>query len=428
MERHSPLDLIRRGATEVISEVELAEKLAANRPLIVKAGFDPTAPDLHLGHTVLLRKLRHFQDLGHKVIFLIGDATALIGDPSGKSQTRPALMPSEVASNAKTYVEQVSKILHTRDAKVFELRRNSEWFEPIMDPIMDPAVHGEGVQFGFYQLVELLSRYTVARLMERDDFRQRLKAGQEVSMLELFYPLMQGYDSVKLKADVELGGTDQKFNLLVGRNLQRSYGQKPQVVITMPLLEGTDGVQKMSKSLGNHIGITEPPGEMFGKLMSIPDGLIVKYFTLLTDVDAARLKELERSVASRTVDTRNAKMALATTLVGMYHGEEAATQAQAEFIRVFSERKYPIHMQTIPIEPGPKQEVDLVELIVKFEFAESRNEARRLIKQGAVELDQEKVEKPVLLWSDIFSEGKKMVVLRVGSGNFVQLEPHQGDT
>ena len=199
-------------------------------------------------------------------------------------------------------------------------------------------------------------------------------------------------------------------------------------MITMPLLEGTDGVQKMSKSLGNHIGITELPGEMFGKLMSIPDGLIVKYFTLLTDVDAARLKELERSVASRTVDTRNAKMALATTLVGMYHGEEAATQAQAEFIRVFSERKYPIHMQTIPIEPGPKQEVDLVELIVKFEFAESRNEARRLIKQGAVELDQEKVEKPVLLWSDIFSEGKKMVVLRVGSGNFVQLEPHQGDT
>ena len=413
MERLSPFDLIRRGATEIISETELTEKLKANRPLIVKAGFDPTAPDLHLGHTVLLRKLRHFQDLGHKVIFLVGDATALIGDPSGKSQTRPALTPSEVASNAKTYVEQVSKILTTKDAKLFELRRNSEWFEPVIDPL----VRGEGVQFGFFQLLELLSRYTVARLLERDDFRQRLSAGQEVSMLELFYPLMQGYDSVKLEADVELGGTDQKFNLLVGRNLQRSYGQKPQVVITMPLLEGTDGVAKMSKSLGNHIGITEPPGEMFGKLMSIPDALILKYFTLLTDRDGARLSALETQLASRAINPRDAKVDLAVDLVGRYHGKEAGEAAKQEFFKVFSKREQPTEIPEVALSKGTDA-LDLVDLLVDTGLAKTKNEARRLLKQGSVKLNGAKVQTAVLPRSKAHG-----AVLQVGSRHFRKLVP-----
>src|SRR3989338_1576027 len=248
------LTLIRRGAAEIISEQDLRKKLALGRPLIIKAGFDPTAPDLHLGHTVLLRKLRHFQQLGHKVVFLIGDATALVGDPSGQSKMRKLMTPEEVHANAETYQRQVGKILEVGDSGTFERRYNSEWF-------------GSRQPFGLQELVGLASRYTVARLIERDDFQKRLKAGQEISLLELFYPLMQGYDSVMLNEDVELGGTDQKFNLLVGRDLQRAYGQEPQVVLTMPLLEGTDGVQKMSKSLGNHVGIAEPSGEQFGKLM-----------------------------------------------------------------------------------------------------------------------------------------------------------------
>jgi len=303
------LERIRRGAVEIITEPDLAAKLKQKPRLVIKAGFDPTAPDLHLGHTVLLRKLRQFQDLGHKVIFLIGDATALVGDPSGQSKTRKLMTPEEIHSNAATYHQQVQQILNVSDPKVYQQRYNSEWFG---------GEYGANKKqpFGLKELVELTSRYTVSRLIERDDFQKRLKAGQEVSMLELFYPLMQGYDSVKLQADVELGGTDQKFNLLVGRNLQRAYGQEPQVVLTMPLLEGTDGVQKMSKSLGNHISINEPAKEMFGKLMSIPDTLIIKYFTLLTDVDSARIAQLERQLGQKAVNPREALSTSSTSARG----------------------------------------------------------------------------------------------------------------
>ena len=253
------LSLIKRGISELISEEDLRKKLSLGKPLVIKAGFDPTAPDLHLGHTVLLRKLRQFQDLGHKVVFLIGDATALVGDPSGQSKTRKLMAWNEVELNAVTYQRQISKILKT-DPATFSLSYNSEWFGGEATRLGRAQIR----PFGLKELVELTSKYTVARLIERDDFQKRLKAGQEISMLEMLYPLMQGYDSVQLKADVELGGTDQKFNLLVGRDLQRAYGQEPQVVLTMPLLEGTDGVQKMSKSLGNHIGIAEPPGFVLG--------------------------------------------------------------------------------------------------------------------------------------------------------------------
>ena len=402
-----PLALLRRGAVEIISDGELRTKLDRRRPLIIKAGFDPTAPDLHLGHTVLLRKLRQFQQLGHQVTFLIGDATALVGDPSGQSQTRPALTPSQVEANATTYIDQVSSILKTDDTNLFQRRHNSEWFEPLE--------HGEHVQFGFFHLIQLLSHYTVARIIERDDFQKRLKAGKEISMLELFYPLMQGYDSVKLKADVELGGTDQKFNLLVGRDLQRSYGQEPQVVLTMPLLEGTDGVQKMSKSLGNHIGITESPKEMFGKLMSIPDSLIVKYFTLLTDVAADRLARIEQDLKTRAVNPRDVKADLAIEIVTLYHGAEEAHTAKAEFSKVFSRREQPTDMPTVKVIADAQATVDILELLVSQELAKTKNEARRLLKQGGVKLNG------VVLKQSAIPVAESHGVLQVGSRHFRKL-------
>ncbi len=394
-----PLSVIRRGAAEIITEEDLRKKLGARRPLLIKAGFDPTAPDLHLGHTVLLRKLRHFQDLGHTVVFLIGDATALVGDPSGQSKTRKPMTPEEIDANTKTYLAQVNTVL-TDDARTFQRRHNSEWF---------------GGAFGLSTLVDLASRYTVARLIERDDFQKRLKAGQEISLLELFYPLMQGYDSVMLKADVELGGTDQKFNLLIGRDLQRSYGQEPQVVITMPLLEGTDGVQKMSKSLGNHIGITEPPQEMFGKLMSIPDTLIVKYFTLLTDADTAHIALLAQQLASRAINPRDAKLDLAVTIVTMYHGSAAATKAKEEFTKVFSKREAPAEMPVCILKADEEGRVNFIELLVREGLADSKNDARRLLKQGAVKLNDTPLSVPERPLAE--SAG----VLKVGSRHFRKL-------
>ncbi|MBI2104837.1 MAG: tyrosine--tRNA ligase [Candidatus Omnitrophica bacterium] len=373
------LEAIRRGAVEIVTEADLRRKLAERRPLVIKAGFDPTAPDLHLGHTVLLRKLRQFQDLGHRVVFLIGDATALVGDPSGQSRARRPMTWDEVDANAQTYEQQVSKLLRVDDPRLFQRRHNSSWFG------RSGSVSRE--TFGIDQLVELTSRYTVARLLERDDFRKRMRAGQEVSVLELLYPLMQGYDSVKLTADVELGGTDQTFNLLVGRDLQRAYGQEPQVVITMPLLEGTDGVAKMSKSAGNHIGINEPPGEQFGKLMSIPDALIVKYFTLLTDVDAAQLARLAGDLKRRAVNPRDAKAELAQTVVAMYHGAEAASRARAEFSKVFSRREPPSEMKTVVLRANAAGKVDLIGLLLAEGLAKTKNEARRLLKQGALTLN-----------------------------------------
>ena len=398
---------IRRGVVEIITEETLRKKLEQRRPLVIKAGFDPTAPDLHLGHTVLLRKLRHFQALGHKVIFLIGDATALVGDPSGQSKMRKLMTPEEVERNAKTYRDQVSQVLKTDNGDIFCLRKNSHWFFDVGRETIAP--------FRIQELLKLLSSYTVARLIERDDFQKRLKAGQEVSMLELFYPLMQGYDSVMLKADVELGGTDQKFNLLVGRDLQRAYGQEPQIVITMPLLEGTDGIQKMSKSLGNHIGIHELPEEMFGKLMSIPDTLIVKYFLLLTDVEAADVMELEQQLRARAINPRDAKAKLATHLVTRYHGAEAAARASAEFSKVFSRREVPTDMPTVFLEAVQGGMVDLVELLVSQGLAKTKNEARRLIGQGGVKLNGTPLQSHTLPLAQ--SEG----MLQVGSRYFRKL-------
>jgi len=395
------LDLIRRGAVEIISEANLRKKLEQRRALVIKAGFDPTAPDLHLGHAVLLRKLRHFQELGHQVVFLIGDATALVGDPSGQSKMRKLMTEQEVEANAETYHVQVKKILLDKPG-LLERRRNSEWF-------------GKPHPFGLKELVQLTSKYTVARLIERDDFQRRLKAGQEISMLEFFYPLMQGYDSVMLKADVELGGTDQKFNLLVGRDLQRAYGQEPQVVLTMPLLEGTDGIQKMSKSLGNHIGIAEPPGEQFGKLMSIPDTLILKYFTLLTDEDPTRIAEVERQLKTRSVNPRDVKAELAERVVAIYHGPQAAAKARQEFAKVFSQRQTPTEMPTAVLKADASGRVDFIELIVDEGVAETRNAARRLLKQGAVKLNGVKLSAAKRPLAD--SAG----TLQVGSRHFRKL-------
>ena len=406
------LELIRRGTVEIITEADLRRKLEQKRPLVVKAGFDPTAPDLHLGHTVLLRKLRHFQDLGHKVVFLIGDATALVGDPSGQSKTRKPMTWEEVEANTVTYVDQVKTIL-SLDPKGFRLVRNSRWFVPPLDGTYPP--------FTFHTLIELTSRYTVARLIERDDFRKRLNAGQEVSLLELLYPLLQGYDSVKIaeenngRCDVELGGTDQKFNLLVGRDLQRSYGQEPQVVITMPLLEGTDGVAKMSKSLGNHIGINESSGEMFGKLMSIPDTLIVKYFTLLTDVETARIEELQAKLKARAINPRDAKADLAAEIVARYHGVHAAQRAREEFFKVFSRREIPSDMPVRMLQADANGKVKFVDLMVSEGLAETKNEARRLLRQGAVKLNGAPLPAPELPIAQ--SAG----VLQVGSRHFREL-------
>jgi len=369
------LDLIKRGAVEIIPEAGLKGKLQQakkeKRPLRIKAGFDPSAPDIHLGHTVLLRKLRHFQELGHKVVFLIGDCTAMIGDPSGQSEMRKPLTRKEVEANSTTYVKQVSKILDTKDKKVFELRFNSEWF----------GSPGENI-FGLDSILELTSRYTVARLLERDDFLKRYKAGKPISMVEFLYPLMQGYDSVKLKADIELGGTDQKFNLIVGRDLQGSYGQKEQVVITMPLLEGTDGVAKMSKSLNNHIGINEAPDSMFGKIMSVSDEMMWKYYELLTDEDLKKVK---------AAHPMQAKKDLAQQIVAQYHGKTKAQAAQKDFEKKFQKKDPFINMKTKEIKTDVgfvDGKLPLIFLLCDIiECVKSKAEFKRLIAQGAIKIN-----------------------------------------
>ncbi|MDD5173908.1 MAG: tyrosine--tRNA ligase [Candidatus Omnitrophica bacterium] len=367
------LELIARGTVEIIQLDELKKKLEnaikTNKPLVVKAGFDPTAPDIHLGHTVLLRKMRHFQDLGHKVIFLIGDHTALIGDPSGASKTRPRLNKEEVRDNAKTYEKQISRIL---DTNKLEIRFNSEWLGK-----MDIAA-----------IAELMSRYSVIRLLERDDFFNRYKEGKTISMLEFLYPLLQGYDSVALKADVELGGTDQKFNLLVGRDIQGLYDQEPQIVITMPLLEGTDGINKMSKSLGNYVGINENAKEMFGKLMSISDELMYKYYELLTDEDVAKIKS---DVASGKLHPKAAKINLAKIIVNQYHGEKEASKQAEEFDRAFKDKGFPRDIPVYELKSGHMMESLITILFDRLHLVGSRSEAKRKIQEGAVEVNGEKI-------------------------------------
>jgi tyrosyl-tRNA synthetase len=360
------MQLLRRGAAEILLETELESRLALDRPLRVKAGFDPTAPDLHLGHTVLINKMRQFQELGHEVVFLIGDFTGMIGDPSGKTSTRPPLTRAEVLENARTYERQIFKILDPERTRVMF---NSTWMS---------AMSAAG-------LIELAARHTVARMLERDDFAKRYAGGQPIAIHEFLYPLVQGYDSVALRADVELGGTDQKFNLLVGRQLQQGHGQPPQIVMTMPLLEGLDGVQKMSKSLGNYVGIDEPPNEMFGKVMSISDELMWRYFELLS---FRQTTEIER-FKSEILQGRNpmdVKFALALELVSRFHGPGEAERAQADFIARHRRRETPDDL-ALEVVPSATPTLSLVHVLSRCGLAESASEATRLIKQGAVSRD-----------------------------------------
>jgi tyrosyl-tRNA synthetase len=365
------LDLIKRGTEELLLEQDLVEKLKTGRPLRVKAGFDPTAPDLHLGHTVLINKLRQFQDLGHEVMFLIGDFTGMIGDPTGKSATRPPLTRDEVIENARTYEQQIFKILDPEKTLVMF---NSSWMNKL-----DAA-----------DLIQLAARHTVARMLERDDFSKRYKSGQAIAVHEFLYPLIQGYDSVAMKADIELGGTDQKFNLLVGRQLQESYGQKPQVVITMPILEGLDGVQKMSKSLGNYIGIHEPANEMFGKIMSISDELMWRYFELLSFRPLNEIEQFKQDIEAGA-NPRDIKFKLAQEIVARFHSQAEAEQALQEFIARFQKGAMPDEM--------PEQEIATttgslsISIILKEAgLTASTSEAIRMIKQGAVRIDGERIE------------------------------------
>ncbi|MCM2265941.1 MAG: tyrosine--tRNA ligase [Desulfuromonadales bacterium] len=370
------MDIIRRGAVEILVEAELEEKLAQaaakGKPLRIKAGFDPTAPDLHLGHTVLIQKLKQFQELGHEVNFLIGDFTGMIGDPTGKNETRKQLTREEVLANAETYKEQVFKILDPARTKVVF---NSSWMGP-----MSAA-----------ELIALASRYTVARMLERDDFHKRFTGQQPIAVHEFLYPLVQGWDSVALEADVELGGTDQKFNLLVGRELQKQVGQRPQSVLTMPLLEGLDGVNKMSKSLGNYVGISESPKEIYGKLMSISDPLMVRYYELLSDVDLATLARVQRGVGGEPdgMHPMEAKRALAREIVTRFHGAAAAVKAEEDFLQQFRQKELP---DDIPdYRCTSDKAVWICSLLTASGTVSSNGEARRLIQQGGVKLNGEKV-------------------------------------
>jgi len=360
------LAIIKRGAVEVLPEEELVAKLKKRRPLRVKTGFDPTAPDLHLGHTVLIQKMKQFQDLGHEVIFLIGDFTGMIGDPTGKSETRKQLTRDEVAKNADTYKEQIFKIL---DPKKTLVEFNHRWMEK-MDAVA---------------MIELAAKYNVARMLEREDFKQRYQRQQSISIHEFLYPLIQGYDSVALKADVELGGTDQRFNLLMGRELQREYGQEAQVVLTMPLLEGLDGVQKMSKSLGNYIGITEAPEAMFGKIMSISDTLMWRYYDLLSDQAIETIAELRTQVETGAVHPMDAKKKLASEIVARFHGVALAERAREYFEARFQKKTAPVEVRQRFSAAEPIWICRLLVDVVKF--AKSTSEARRLIAQGAVRVD-----------------------------------------
>jgi tyrosyl-tRNA synthetase len=371
------LAYLTKGAEETIRVEELRAKLErtakTGRPLRVKAGFDPTAPDIHLGHTVLIRKLKHFQDLGHTVIFLIGDFTGLIGDPSGRNVTRPPMTREEIAANAETYKAQVFKIL---DPQKTVVDFNSRWLGALSS----------------FDWVTLCSRYTVARMLERDEFSKRMKEQRPIAIHELLYPLSQGYDSVALEADVELGGTDQKFNLLVGRTIQQEYGQEPQVIMTMPILEGLDGVQKMSKSLGNYVGINEPPAEMFGKIMSISDDMMWRYYLLLTDLTPPQIEEMKQAVAAGQRHPLDVKKSLAGRIVGDFHSQQAATEARAGFESQFQQKSLPAELPSRVCSLGGRRR--LFRLLVDVELAASNTEAQRKIKEGAVYMTANESDQP----------------------------------
>ncbi len=389
-------EIIRRGVDEILPEKDLIERLQLGRPLRVKAGFDPTAPDLHLGHVVLLEKMRQFQQLGHQVIFLIGDFTGRIGDPSGKSVTRPAMTEEEIRSNAQTYERQVFKVL---DANQTIIRFNSEWF-------MDKNAG---------MMIQLASRYTVARMMERDDFRQRIANQQSIAIHEFLYPLVQGYDSVALRADIELGGTDQKFNLLVGRELQKQFEQPQQIVITVPLLEGLDGVQKMSKSLKNYIGIDESANEIFGKVMSISDELMWRYYELVSSRTPAEIGQLKKSTEAG-LNPRDVKFLLAEEIVERFHSKAEAIRARKNFVNRFQKRLVPEDIESVVLYIS-KPDVALANLLKNSGLVQSTSEAHRMVKQGAVRIDDERVaDSRILIPVDTTH------VYRVGKRKFAKIE------
>lgn len=394
------LEIIKRGTVEILLEDELRQKLekslATGVPLKIKAGFDPTAPDLHLGHTVLLHKLRHFQQLGHQIFFLIGDFTGMIGDPTGKSETRKALTREDVLRNAETYKEQVFKILDPEKTRVVF---NSEWLS----------------RMSATEMIGLAAKYTVARMLERDDFGKRYANQLPISIHEFLYPLIQGYDSVALHADVELGGTDQKFNLLVGRELQREWGQRPQTVITMPLLEGLDGVNKMSKSLGNYIGVNEPADEIFGKVMSVSDDLMFRYYELLSDLPTADLAELKQGVKQGVVHPMDAKKQLGREIVTRYHGEAAAVKAEENFVRRFRNNEIPEDMPEVRVK-SEGETILLCKLIAEAGLVKSNSEGRRSIAQGGVKVNSEKVSDEN---AEIACSGE--VILQVGKRRFAKV-------
>lgn len=393
------MDLIKRGVVEIIPEDELVRKIEnsikKSKPLNIKLGCDPSRPDLHIGHSVVIRKLAQFQELGHQAILIIGDFTGMIGDPSGRNATRPALSLEQTRINGESYFEQASKILHKEKTKIVY---NSEWLGKMT----------------FEDVIKLASKYTVARMIERDDFTKRFKAGEPISVHEFLYPLAQAMDSVAIESDVELGGTDQKFNLLVGRDIQREYGLEPQIIITMPLLVGIDGVEKMSKSYDNYIGISDEPSQIYGRTLSIPDNLIYPYFELATNVSNEKLSEIKKSLEDGKTNPRDIKRELARTLVTMYHNKEAALQAEQEFDNIFINKGLPDEIEEFDI--GNRKEINIIDLIILVNFAPSKSEARRLITQGGVSIDGEKiddVQKNVSI--------KKGMVLKVGKRKFIKL-------
>lgn len=393
------MDLIRRGAVEIIPEEELVQKIErsikSGKPLNIKLGCDPSRPDLHIGHSVVLRKLAQFQQLGHQAILIIGDFTGMIGDPSGRNSTRPALTLEQTRINGESYFQQASKILDKNKTKIVY---NSEWLGKMT----------------FEDVIKLASKYTVARMLERDDFTKRYKSGEPISIHEFLYPLAQAMDSVAIQSDVELGGTDQKFNLLVGRDIQREYGVEPQVILTMPLLVGTDGIEKMSKSYDNYIGISDLPEQIFGRTMSIPDTLIYPYFELATNVSNERLKEIKAALEDGKTNPRDLKRELARTLVSMYYDEAAAIKAQEDFDKIFIKKEIPDEIEEFNIEEN--REINILDLLLLVNFAPSKGEAKRLVQQGGVSIDGEKV-------SDVHQniKIKSGMILKVGKRKFLKL-------
>lgn len=384
------IKIISKGVDEIIGLDELKEKLAKKKPLTVKLGLDPSAPDIHLGHTVVLRKLRQLQDLGHNIVIIIGDFTGKIGDPTGKSQARKALTTEQVLENAKTYEEQIFKVL---DKEKTDVKFNSEWLS----------------KMNFEDVIRLGSKMTVARMLEREDFKKRYENQMPISIHEFFYPLMQGFDSVELKADIELGGTDQRFNLLMGRMLQKEFGQEPQCTIMMPLLEGLDGINKMSKSLGNYVGIDEEANVMFEKIMTIPDNLIIKYFELVTDVHPDDVEEIKKSL-KEGVNPRDIKIQLAREVVELYHGKDAVKGAEERFRLVFQKNEIPNDIKTVKVK---KEEFNLSEIIVKNGLVKSKNEFRRLVEQGGVKANAEKlnnIEQLIITDEIVIQIGKKKFI------------------